>query len=84
MEGVITCVQYFVRDASFTQNFFSDSGVAMLQGAVAAADSVIVTEDYNPRSVFGHGCNQQVVSGLKSCHKIVHRREASTDTKVVG
>ena len=36
VEGVITCVQDFVGDASFNRrSFFSDSGLAMLQDAVA-------------------------------------------------
>ena len=70
VEGVIACVQYFVGDVSFPQrNFCSDIGVAMLQDAVAAVDSVIVSEDYNPCTVFGDGCNQQVVSDLQSCQE---------------
>ena len=82
VEEVITCVQDFVRDASFTQrSFFSVSGVAMLQDAVAAADSVSVSEENNPWSVFGDVFNQQVVSDLQSCQeKVDLRSKASRDT----
>ena len=60
VEGVITCVQDFLRELLFrSKSFSSDSGVAMLKNAVAVADSVIVSEEFNPWSVFGDGCNQQ-------------------------
>ena len=62
IEIVITCVQDFVRDSLFTQKIsFSDSGVAMIKDAKAVADSIIVSEEINPWSLFGDGCNQQVV-----------------------
>ena len=79
VEGVITCVEDFVRDPLFThKSFYSDSGVAMLKDAVAVAGSVIVGEDFNPWSVFGDGCNQQDVSHLQSCpEKVVFWRKAS-------
>ena len=65
---VITCVQDYVRDPLFTQkSFFSDSGVPTLKDAAAVADSVSVSEESNPWSVFGVGCNQQVVSNLQLC-----------------
>ena len=67
VEGVITSVQDFVLYPLFTQkNFFSDSGVAMLKDAVAIADSVIVSEEFNPWSVFGNECNQQLKSDRQS------------------
>ena len=79
VEEVITCVQVVVRGDSFIQrNFFSDSGMAMLQHAVAAGDRVIVTEEYNPWSVFGDGSNQQIVSDFQSWQeKTLFRRKAS-------
>ena len=81
VERVITGVEDFVRNGSFTQrSSFPDSGVATFQYAVAAADNVIVTEDYNPWSVFGDCCNDHVVSDLQSCLKVVLRRKASWDT----
>ena len=75
IEGVFTCVQDFVRDTLVTQKcFLSDSGAAM-------SDSIIVSEQFNPLSVFGCGCNQHVVSGLQSCQeKVVIRRKISRDT----
>ena len=82
LEGVIASVQDFVRDSSITQEkFFSDSGVAMLKDAVASDGWVIVSEEYNPWSVFEDGGNQQVVSDLQSCQeKVVWLRKASRDT----
>ena len=81
IEGVITCVQDFVRDRLFTQKiFFFDSAVAMLKDAVVVADSVIVSEEFNQWSVFGDGCNQQVASDLQTCQKVEMRRKASRDT----
>ena len=81
VEGVITCVKEFVPDASFTQkSFSSNSGVAMLQDLVAAADSVIASEGYNPWSLFGDGCNQQVLSDLQSCQEVAFRCKSSRDT----
>ena len=79
VERVITCVQDFLRDHWFTQkNFFSDSGVAMLNEAVAVADIVIVSEDFKPWFVFG--CNQQVESDLQICQeKVAMAWNASRD-----
>ena len=52
----------------------------MLKDAVAAADSVIVSGDYDPWSVFGNGFSQQVVSDSRSCReKKVVRRKVSKD-----
>ena len=52
MEMVITCSRDFGWDPFFTQkSFFSDSGVAMLKEAVGVADSVIVSDEFNPWSV---------------------------------
>ena len=82
VEGVIYCVQEFGRDPLFTQkSLFSDSAVARLKYAVAVADSVIVSEQFSPWSVFEDGCNQDVVIDMQSCHeKVVLRRKASRDT----
>ena len=81
VEGVIACVKDFVRDASFTQkNFSSNSGVAMLQDLVAAADSVIGSEGYNFWSLFGVGCNKQFLSDLQSYQQVAFRRKSSRDT----
>ena len=82
VEGVNACVHDFVLDTSVTQkSFFSESGVVMLKDAVAVADSVIVSGNYNPWSVFGDGCNQLFVSGLQPFQdKVVMRRNASRNT----
>ena len=81
IEGVITCVQDFARNPLFTQKSFSENGVAMLKYTVDVADSVFVNEEVSPCSVFGDGCNQQVVSVFQSCQKkVVMRRKASRDT----
>ena len=82
VERVFTYVQHFIRDTIFTQkSYFSDCGVAMVREAVAVADSVIVSEELNPWSVFGDVCNHQVASDLQSClKKVVIRRKTSRDT----
>ena len=82
VEVVINCVQEFERDPLFTQkSLFSDSGVAMLKDALAVANSVIVGEEFSPWSVFGDGCNQDLVIDMQSCHeKVVLRRKAYGDT----
>ena len=53
----------------------------MLKDAVAIADSVIVSGEYNPWFVFGDGCNQEVVSDSQPfLEKVVLRRKVSRDT----
>ena len=80
--GVITCLQEFLRDPFFTQkSSFSDYNIAMLKDAVAVAERVVVSEEFNPLSVFEDGFNQQVVSDLQLYReKVVLRRQASLDT----
>ena len=82
VDGVITSEQDSVRDPSCRQrSFFPDAGVTLLKDAVAAADRVIMSEEYDPWSVFGDRCNQQVVSDLQSCpEKAVVWRKMSRDT----
>ena len=53
----------------------------MLKDVGATANSVNVSEEYNPWSVFGIRCNQQVLSDLQPFQeKVVLRRKASRDT----
>ena len=53
----------------------------MSKDALAVADSVIVSEEFNPWPVFGDPCNQKVVSGLQFYQKkVVMRRKASLET----
>ena len=79
VEGIIACVEDSVQDPSLNQrSFFSDNGVTMFKDTVAAAGSVIVSEDYNPWSVSGDGWKKLVVSDFQSCwEKVVVRRRIS-------
>ena len=82
VEEVITSMQDFVGEPFLEQkSFFSDSGVTILKDAVAVPNSVIVSEEFNPWSAFGEGCNQQLVSDLQLCQgKVVMLGKASRDT----
>ena len=79
---VIACLQEFERDPTFRQgSFFFDIGGAILKDAMAAADSVVMSEEFDSWSVFGDRLNQQFVSELQSCPaKIVIRRKVFRDT----
>ena len=81
VEGVITCVQDFVRNLFFMKaSLFSDTGMAVLKYAVAADESVIESKMYNPWSMFDDGFNQQVALDLLNCRKdLVVRRNMSRD-----
>ena len=49
VKGALACVQDFVRDPLFTQrNFFSETGISMLNTAVAAADANQHSSEFDP------------------------------------
>ena len=80
VERVITFIQDFVPEPIplFTQKKFFWQRRGKVKDAVAVADSVIVSEELNPWSLFVYGCNQQVVSDLQSCQeKVVLRHKVS-------
>ena len=54
VNGEIACVQDFVRHHVFTQrNFFSETGISMLNIAVAVADAVGNSFDFDPWGALG-------------------------------
>ena len=82
MKGAVACVQDFVRHPLFTErNFFSVTGISMLNTAVAAADAVRHSSKFDP-----WGANRveasPVIADLNSCpEKVLLRREAVKDTR---
>ena len=81
MEAV-ACVRDFVRRPLFTQrNFFSETGISMLNTAVTAADAVRNSSMFDPWGAIGVDAGP-VVSDLKSGReKIVSGRKAVKDTR---
>ena len=82
VKGTVASVQDFVRHPLFTQiNYFSETGISMLNSAVTAADAV------RHSSKFDHWGANGVEAGpvnadLKSYReKIVSRRKAVKDTQ---
>ena len=78
----LACVQDFVRQPLFTQrNFFSKTGIRMLNTAVTAADAVRNSAKFDPWGAIGVEAGA-VIADLKSCReKIVSRRKAVRDTR---
>ena len=76
------CVQDFVRHPLFTQrNFFSETGISMLNTTVTAADAVRHSSKFD--SLWENGVEAgPVVADLMSCRKkIVSRRKAVRDAR---
>ena len=49
VKGAVACVQHSVRHPLFTQrNFFSETGISMLNTAVTAADAVRISSKFDP------------------------------------
>ena len=82
VEGAVACVQDFVRHPLFTQrNFFSETGISMLNTAVTAEDAVRNSAKFDPWGAIGVEAGPVIVD-LKSCReKIVSRRKAVRDTR---
>ena len=82
VEGAVACVQDFVCRPLFTQrNFFSETGISMLNTAVTAADAVRKSSKLEPWGAIGVEAGP-VIAILKSCReKIVSRRKAVRDTR---
>ena len=81
VKGAVACVQDFVRHPLFTQrNFFSETGISMLNTAVTAADAVRNTSKFDPWGTIGVEAGL-VIADVKSCReKIVSQRKAVKDT----
>ena len=82
VKGAVACVPDFVRHLLFTQrNFFSETGISMLNTAVTAADAVQNSSRFHPWGAIGVEAGP-VIADLKSCReKIVSRRTAVKDTR---
>ena len=66
MNGAVACVQDFVRHPLFIQrHFFSETGINILNSAVAAADAVRCGSEFDRRGEFGVEAGPVVVD-LKS------------------
>ena len=63
-EGAVACVQDFVRHPLFTQRIFlSKTGIGMLNTAVAAADAVRHSSEFDPCRAIGVEAGPVKVSG---------------------
>ena len=82
VKGAVVCVQVFVRHPPFTQrSFFSETGISMLNTAVASADAVRHSSEFDFLGAIGVEAGP-VISDLKSCQeKVVSRRKAVKDTQ---
>ena len=82
VNGAVACVQDFVRHSLITQrNFFSETGISMLNTAVAAADALRHNSEFHPWGAIGVETGP-VIANIKSCReKVVLRRKAFKDTQ---
>ena len=69
VKAAVACVQDFVRHPVFTQrNFIAQTGISMLNTAVAAADGVRHSSDFDTWGAIGVEAGP-VIAGLKSCRE---------------
>ena len=82
MKGAVACVQDFVRHPLFTQrNFFSGTGISMLNTAVDAAYAVRHSSKFDPWGVIRVEASP-VIADLNSCReKVLLQREDVKDTR---
>ena len=82
VKGAVACGQDFVRHPLFTQrNFFSETGISMLNTSVTAADAVRHHCNLYPWGAIGVEAGP-VIADLKSCReKLVPRRRAVKVTR---
>ena len=83
VNGAVACVQDFVRHLLFTQrNFFSETGISMLNTALAAAaDAVQNSSEFDPWRAIGVEAGP-VIADLMSCREeVVLRRKAVKDKR---
>ena len=81
VNGAVACAQEFVRIPPITQRkFFSETGFSMLTTAVAAADAVRHSSEFDPWRAIGMEV-APLIGDLKSCReKVVLRRKTIKDT----
>ena len=82
VKGAVAFVLDFVRHPLFTQrNFFSETGISMLNTAVTAADAVRNSARFDPWGAIDVEAGP-VVADLKSCReKVMSLRKAMKDTR---
>ena len=82
VKGAVACVHDFERHTLFTQrNFFSETGINMLNTAVTAADAVRNSSKFDPWGAIGVEAGP-AIADLKSCReKNVSRRKAVKVTR---
>ena len=82
VKGAVVCVQDFLRHPLFTQrNFFSETGISMMNTTVTAADPVRHSSKFDPWGAISVEAGP-VIADLKSClEKIILRRKAVKDTQ---
>ena len=82
VKGAVACVQDFVRHTLLTlRNFFSETGISMLNTGVTAADAVRNSAKIDPWGAIGAEVGP-ILTDSKSCReKVVSRRKAVRDTR---
>ena len=81
VKGAVACVQNFVRHPLFTQSFFSETGISMLNTTVTAADSVRNSDKFDPCGAIDVEAGP-VIADLKSCReKVMSQRKAMKYTR---
>ena len=82
MNGAVACVQDFVQHPLVTQrNFFSETGISMLNTAVATVDALRHSSEFGPRRATGVEAALGIAD-LKSCQeKVLLRRKTVKDTR---
>ena len=85
VKGAVACVQDFVCHPSFTQrNFFSETGIGMLNIAVTAADAVRNSARFDACGAIDVEAGPVIID-LKSCRgKILSQRKAIKNTQRSG
>ena len=82
VKGAVPCVQDFVRHPLFTQrNFFSGTGISLLNTVFAGGDAVRHSSEFDPWGAIRVEVGP-VVADLESCREnVVSRRKAAKDTR---
>ena len=82
VNGAVACVQDFVRHPLLTKrNFFSETWISMLKTAVAAADAVRRSSEFDPWRAIGVEAGP-VIANFNSCQeKVVLRRMTVKDKR---
>ena len=78
------CAGFCASPSIYTEKFFSETGISMLNTAVTAADVVQNSARFDPCGASGIEAGP-LFAELKSCReKILSRRKAMKDTRNVG